>query len=83
MTMTEIRQHYESIQRSWATARTRRELRLQIDTLEELLEALDDDETRSRAGDLWERVNDLQETLRLELAGRHPHPSAVAGRSGY
>jgi hypothetical protein len=78
MTLNEIEQRYREIQRSWPAARTRGELRDDIDALDELLEAIEDKQTRWPTGDLWDLVNELQGILRLELAGRHPHPSRVA-----
>ena len=78
MTLQQIQRIYDVIQRSWPSARTRGELRDDIDALDELLYALEDKQTRWPVGDLWDRINELQGVLRLELAGRHPHPSSIA-----
>jgi hypothetical protein len=78
MTLNEIQQRYDKIQRCWPAARSRGELRDNIDALDELLEAIEDKQSRWPTGDLWDKVNELQGTLRLELAGRHAHPSRTA-----
>ena len=77
MTLAQIEETYSRIRLSWPSARTRGELRDDIDELDVLLEALEDKQTRWPIGDLWNQVNDLQGTLRLELAGR-PQPRAHA-----